>query len=129
MRYDVNQNRTLTAFHDRNPNELGTIEGAFANVERAWRGILRDKGKWHGFEEDKFNDGTWDAALALNPENPQIDVKVTNVYDPNLPEIEDPDNPGRMIQPPPSMIEVEWYLNGVKMTTLEYENLPPLEEG
>ena len=128
MRYDINQNRTLTAFPDRDDKVLGGIKGAFANVERAWSGIMRKKGSWHGFSEPKFNDGAWDAALALNPDNPQIDVKVTNVYDPGMPMIRDPKNSDREVPPPPMRVEVEWFLNGVKMKELRYANMPPLKE-
>lgn len=125
MRYDINQNRTATAFHDRDSSELGGIDGSFANVERTWRGIFNHKGKWHGFEDERFNDGTWNEALARNPENPQIDVKVTNVYEPNMKPIKDPNNPEREIFPPPSRIIVEWHLNGAMMRNLAYDNFPP----
>ncbi|WP_232831898.1 DNA/RNA non-specific endonuclease [Nocardiopsis sp. FIRDI 009] len=138
MRFDVNQNRTDTALSDIPEEARGGIDGSYRNVERSWRGIMRDKGEWHGFENSKFNDGTWEDALARNPENPRIDVKITNSYDPNLKPVVAPadydlkaphfvDEDGRiMIPAPPSKVEVEWWLNGVRMRVQEYSNLPPL---
>lgn len=126
MRFDVNQNRTATAHSDRETGDLGGVRGSFANVERAWRGIFNHGENWHGFENERFNiDGDWGEALALNPDNPQIDVKVTNVYDPDMPMIQDPKNSNREIPPPPSKVIVHWSLNGVRMEPLEYGNLPP----
>lgn len=124
MRFDVNQNRTETALDDIPEEVRGGIEGSYRNIERSWRGIMRDKGSWHGFTNPKFNDGSWDAALALNPNNPKIDVKITNIYDPSLPPVYD--KSGNRHLPPPSRIEVEWVLNGVRMENREYNNVPPL---
>lgn len=127
MRYDINQNRTDTAFHDRDPTELGGIDGSFRNVERVWRGIHKHGADWHNFNNPMFNtDDSWGAALALNPDNPQIDVKVTNVYDPDMKPIKDPKDSNREILPPPSRVVVNWSLNGVKMRPLEYPNIPPV---
>ncbi|MCY9787065.1 DNA/RNA non-specific endonuclease [Nocardiopsis sp. EMB25] len=127
MRFDVNQNRTATALGDKDPNALGGIDGAFYNVERAWRGILTQKEKWHLFNNSNFNDGSWKAALALNPKNPKIDVKITNIYDPNLPPIKDPKT-GRIVPSPPVEVQVRWSINGRKIKkTQTYNNLPPLE--
>ncbi|MCP3013074.1 DNA/RNA non-specific endonuclease [Nocardiopsis dassonvillei] len=123
MRYDINQNRTLTAFHDRAAEDLGGIRGSFYNVERTWRGIFRQGTDWHGFTDPRFNDGSWESAYALNPGNPKIDVKITNEYDPNMPSVEGPKG---TIYPPPRKIIVHWSLNGVAMRPLEYPNLPPL---
>ncbi|WP_047868112.1 DNA/RNA non-specific endonuclease [Nocardiopsis sp. RV163] len=123
MRYDINQNRTLTAFHDRATEDLGGIRGSFYNIERTWRGIFRQGSDWHGFTDPRFNDGSWEAAYDLNPGNPKIDVKITNLYDPNMPSVE---GPGGTIYPPPKKIIVHWSLNGVEMQPLEYSNLPPL---
>ncbi|WP_157982527.1 DNA/RNA non-specific endonuclease [Nocardiopsis sp. FIRDI 009] len=127
MRYDVNQNRTATALLDKDPRTLGGIEGAFYNVERAWRGILKHGAKWHLFNNSKFNDGSWNRALARNPKNPQIDIEIKNIYDPNLPELRDP-NTGEMIPSPPVAVKVKWYLNGKRIKkVLHYNNLPPFE--
>jgi hypothetical protein len=123
MRYDINQNRTLTAFYDRSAEDLGGIRGSFYNVERTWRGIFRQGSDWHGFTDPRFNDGSWEAAHALNPDNPKIDVKITNEYDPNMPSVEGSKG---TIYPPPRKIIVHWSLNGVAMRPLEYPNLPPL---
>ena len=127
MRFDVNQNRTNTALDDIPEEVRGGIEGSYRNIERSWRGIMRDGAKWHGFSNPKFNDGSWDKALALNPNDPKIDVQVTNVYDPGLPPVPDPKNPGKMLPPPPSEIEVRWSLNGVDMKVQRYNNVPPLD--
>ncbi|MFI6577040.1 hypothetical protein ACIBFB_14665 [Nocardiopsis sp. NPDC050513] len=126
MRFDVNQNRTETALPDIPEEARGGIDGSFRNLERSWRGIMQQKDKWHGFSDPRFNDGSWDAALALNPTNPQIDVRISNIYDPNLPSVPHPSDPDRMIPPPPSKIIVEWELNGVPMRVQRYMNLPPL---
>ncbi|MFI6578827.1 hypothetical protein ACIBFB_23820 [Nocardiopsis sp. NPDC050513] len=126
MRFDVNQNRTETALPDIPEEARGGIDGSFRNLERSWRGIMRDGAGWHRFNDPRFNDGTWGAALDIDRANPRIDVRINGVYDPDLRPVPDPDNPGSMIPPPPSRIEVEWTLNGVRMRTQEYNNLPPL---
>ncbi|MFJ9557306.1 hypothetical protein ACIRPH_26150 [Nocardiopsis sp. NPDC101807] len=128
MRFDVNQNRVGTALPDIPENLRGTIDGSYRNIERSWNGILTKKDKWHGFSNPKFNDGTWDAALALNPTKPTIHAKVTSVYDPNMPQVPDPANPGQMLPPPPTKLVVEWQLNGVDMKPQEYNNVPPLKK-
>lgn len=127
MRFDVNQNRVGTALPDIPDNLRGTIDGSYRNIERSWNGILTKKDKWHGFSNPKFNDGSWDAALALNPTKPSIHAKVTSVYDPNMPQVPDPANPGRMLPAPPTKLVVEWQLNGVDMKPQEYNNVPPLK--
>ena len=126
MRFDVNQNRTATALPDI-PHELRKgIRGSYRNAERAWRGILSQGEKWHLFNDPRFNDGTWNAALALNPDNPRIDVKIEAVHDPDFPIITDPIT-GREIPPPPRTIFADWPLNGIEMDRLRYNNLPPKE--
>ncbi|WP_231391563.1 DNA/RNA non-specific endonuclease [Nocardiopsis sp. CNS-639] len=126
MRFDVNQNRTETALDDIPEEVRGGIEGSYRNIERSWRGIMRDKGSWHGFTNPKFNDGSWDAALALNPNNPKIEVKINLIYDPNLPPVYD--KSGKRHLPPPSRIEASWHLNGVDMGVQRYNNVPPFKK-
>ncbi|WP_227014623.1 MULTISPECIES: DNA/RNA non-specific endonuclease [Nocardiopsis] len=123
MRYDVNQNRTETALDDIPEDVRGGIEGSYRNIERSWRGIMNHGANWHNFDNPKFNDGSWNDALALNPDSPKVEVKITNIYNPELPVLED--KHGNPLPPPPSKIVVEWSLNGVDMKPQEYNNIPP----
>ena len=126
MRFDINQNRTNTAFSDRLSEELGTIDGSFYNLERSWRGLLKHGDEWHNFNNPDFNNGKWNDAIALKPGKPDIQAKITSEFDPSMPRIEHPPKSGKFIDPPPSSFHVEWSINGVPMKPQDYENLPPL---
>lgn len=127
MRFDVNQNRVDTALPDIPKDIRGGIQASYRNVERAWRGILNHGDKWHLFDDPRFKEDTWRGALMLNPANPEINVRISAIYDPDLPKVTDPATK-KEILPPPSSIVVDWSLNGVDMRQLRYNNIPPFEK-
>ncbi|MFC3521651.1 DNA/RNA non-specific endonuclease [Streptomonospora nanhaiensis] len=62
----------------------------------------------------------WVRLLKQDPK-PEVRVRITNVYDPNMPTLTAPD--GRVLHPPPTDIFVEWEVNGVKHPSpLRYRN-------
>ena len=126
MRFDINQNQTNTAFSDRLPEEHGTIDGSFYNLERSWRGLLKHGDEWHNFNNPDFNNGEWNDGVALKPGKPDIQAKITSEFDTSMPRIEYPPKSGKFINPPPSSFHIEWSINGVPMKPLDYENFPPL---
>ncbi|MDA0564902.1 DNA/RNA non-specific endonuclease [Streptomonospora sp. S1-112] len=78
---------------------LPGIDGSFRRLEEEWVRLLRQDPK------------------------PEIKVRITNVYDPNMPTLTAPN--GRVLHPPPTDIFVEWEVNGVRYPRpLRYPNIP-----
>ncbi|WP_150249360.1 DNA/RNA non-specific endonuclease [Nocardiopsis deserti] len=131
MRFDVNRTQPFKALDKLSVEQRRSLGGSFRNIERTWSGLMRKGERWHGFHNSRFNDGTWSEALKSGPEKPEepkktkIDVKITNIYDPQMPVLSHPSKSNKKILPPPSMIEVQWSINGTAMKTQTYNNVPP----
>ncbi|WP_150251772.1 hypothetical protein [Nocardiopsis deserti] len=82
-----------------------------------------DKPSWHA-EVDY-----WQSCAENGPNPPKLHVRVSQVYDPDLPRFEVKTKKGKVIEildPPPSAIFVEYWINGFPQQKITYPNAPDL---
>ncbi|WP_304452820.1 DNA/RNA non-specific endonuclease [Nocardiopsis sp. YSL2] len=113
MLKDLNQQRGTDFTNNYRRLELlwdGLVSGNDAKLKSSFSKIQPDSARDLVIQQ-------WKDKVANGPQPPNIRIKITNVFDPDM-------KSRNGIQAPPSDMIIEWSLNGEKMDPITYENHP-----